>query len=255
MNYQQRLQRFIELANEGKSKNEIAEIIGVNRRAVLDYEKKTGIKTVKLVRKPNFNYHYFDEIDTEEKAYILGFIFADGYFESNERCLTFNINKRDIDLFDKIRDELLFKGEYAKSSTKNCIRLHLSSIHTVSALKKHGLSRNKTHKLKMPVLREDLYKHFLRGYFDGDGHVGKRQCTLVIGSKDFLDGFLSFMQSKFNNKIYFQKMNKYYRVQFNRRDHNIIDWLYEGANISLDRKMKSYVDNWENYTERIRSRG
>ena len=39
---------------------------------------------------------YFKNVDNEYKAYILGFIFADGYIEANERSLTFNINKKDI---------------------------------------------------------------------------------------------------------------------------------------------------------------
>ena len=148
MDYQDRLNLFVKLAKEGKSKDEIAEKIGVNRRAILDYEKKTGVKTIKLVRKPNFNQFYFDVIDTEQKAYLLGFIFADAYIDSSDRVLTFNINNKDIDLFEKIKKEIVYKGKYSKSSTKNCIRMYLSSVHLVEKLKEYGVTRNKTHKLK-----------------------------------------------------------------------------------------------------------
>lgn len=256
MNYQDKLSLYVKLAKEGKSKDAIATTIGVDRRTVLNYEKKTGVKTIKLTRKPNFNYHYFDLIDTEQKAYLLGFVFADGYIESNERCLTFNINKRDIDLFDKISDEVDYKGKYSKSSTKNCIRIYLSSVHLVGKLKEYGINRNKTNSLRMPKLdNEDLYRHFLRGYFDGDGHIGKRQCALVIGSHGFLRDFLSYLNGKFDNEIYHQTIGAYYRVQLNRRDHNIVEWLYKDNKIALKRKNKAYLENWSNYTERIRSIG
>ena len=44
----------------------------------------------------NLKEDFFEVIDSEEKAYFLGFLFADGYIENNEICCEINI--KDIDL-------------------------------------------------------------------------------------------------------------------------------------------------------------
>lgn len=249
------INKYIVLCNQGKTRNQIAEILGVTLRSVANYRITTGVEPASAKRKANLNEDYFSVIDTEEKVYILGFIFADGYLETDERTLTFNIHEKDLDILLKIKEALDCGNEVKKSSTKNCVRLHLSSVKLVSDLKKIGISRAKSATIQFPVLKESLYKHFIRGYFDGDGHIGNRQCALVIGSDSFYKGFNDYIKRVFNKELYTNDMGSYHRVQFNRRDHNIIKWIYKGSTIYLDRKYKRYLEYWDSYTERIRSRG
>lgn len=241
------LTRYIELCNQDKTRKEIAEELEVTPRSVSNYLKSTGIVPKSDKRKAKLNENYFSVINTEEKAYILGFIYADGYIETNERTLTFNISEVDLDIIYKIKKELKCENEIRKSSTKNCVRLYLSSIKLVADLKQVGVTRCKSLTIGFPKLRDDLIRHFIRGFFDGDGHIGNRQCALVIGSAKFLDGFDSIIFDKFGKKLYRNDMNNYCRVQFNRRDSDIIKWMYENSNIYLDRKYKKYIDCWENY--------
>ena len=254
MKNQDMIDKYIELCKEEKTINEIAEALGVTRRTITNYKKVTNIHPKSDKRKPKLDSMYFNEIDTEEKAYILGFIFADGYIESNERTLTININKRDIDLLEKVKKELKCENEIRNSSTKDCLRLHLSSIELVNDVSRFGIVRNKTFSLKFPKLRDELYRHFLRGYFDGDGSIGKHQCTLVVGSSDFLNELTSFIKNEFNQEVYTQKMGNYFRMVFNRKNHEIIKWMYKDSNIYLERKHNSYIKNWHSYTERVRSK-
>ena len=247
MNYQERLEKFKELCKANKTTKEIIETMNVDRKTINNYERKLGIKCKKDRKAPKLNKDFFKVIDDEYKAYILGFIYADGYIESNERTLTFNINKKDIDILNKIKLYTECENEIKKSSTKNCIRLHLCSKELVEDLKVLGVVRNKTNKISFPEIDFTLMRHFLRGYFDGDGHVGKRQCALVIGSEKMLCDFIRFIKEFFDKDLYYQKINNYYRVQFNRRDYKIINWLYNNSNIYLDRKYKSFQDNWLNY--------
>lgn len=247
MNYKCRLKEFELLCKEGKTIDEISKLMNVTKRTIFNYEKKTSLKCTRIVREPNLNKHFFKEINSEAKAYILGFIYADGYIESNERTLTLNINKKDKDILLKIKNEIGCTNEIRKSSTNNCIRLYLSSVDLVGDLKKIGISRSKTHTIKFPEIDEDLMRHFIRGYFDGDGHIGKRQCALVIGSEYMYNDFIKFIEYKFNKRLYSQNIGNYYRIQFNRCDYDIINWIYSNSNIYIDRKYKSFCDNWKNY--------
>ena len=238
---------FKELYESGMNLTEIAKSLNVCKKTITNYEKKLGVKCPRTERKPNLDDSFFNDIDNEYKAYILGFIFADGYIESNERTVTLNINSKDIDILLKIKKHLKCQNDIRKSSTSNCIRLYMSSINLVKSLNSLGVTRNKTYSLKMPSIENDLVRHFLRGYFDGDGHIGKRQCALVIGSKQMYEDFNNIIMNKFKKKLYCSSNDKYYRIQFNRSDFDIIKWLYDDCNIYLDRKYKAYIENWSNY--------
>lgn len=255
MKYNERLNKFKELVDKGYYREQILLEMGISRKTILNYEKKLNIKIKNKTRIPNFNSSYFKNVDNEYKAYILGFIFADGYIEANERSLTFNINKKDIDILNKIKKCMSSSGKIKKSSTKNCVRLHFCSIELVNDLRKYGVVKNKTKILKFPNIREDLYRHFLRGYFDGDGHIGKRQCALVIGSEYMFRDIISFLNKKFDTELHYSNKGSYYVINFNRCNCNIVKWMYENSNIYLDRKYKTFIENWSNYKETIRSRG
>lgn len=255
MKNQDMLDKYIELCKNEKTINEITEILGVTRRTITNYKKTTNVSPKSDKRKPKLDVDFFKKIDAEEKAYILGFIFADGYIESNNRTLTININKKDIAFLERVKKEMKCENEIRKSSTKGCVRLHLSSIELVNDVSKFGIVKNKTFSLKLPELQSELHRHFLRGYFDGDGYIGKHQCVLVVGSESFLTELTDYIKNKFGQEVYTQKMGNYYRMVFGRKNHEIIKWMYEGNNISLERKNNSYLENWHGYTERVRSRG
>ena len=62
--------------------------------------------------------HYFDIIDTEDKAYFLGFIYADGCLFRNE--LKINIHKQDIDILEKLK---LFMNSNSKIHFRDVLNL------------------------------------------------------------------------------------------------------------------------------------
>lgn len=248
MNKDERIKKYIELCELKYTYQEISKKLNISERTLRSYAKETNVKPRKIIRKANIDEDYFENIDTEQKAYILGFIFADGYIESNERTITLNISKKDIDVLYKIKENTRCGNEIKKSSTKNCIRLYMSSKKLIADLKKLGVTRNKSLSIEFPILRDDLYRHFLRGYFDGDGHIGIRQCALVVGSTKFLNGIDDLILKKFNKVVYRNNMGNYYRLQLNRKDVDIIKWIYEDSNIYLDRKYKEFLTHWSNYT-------
>ena len=66
----------------GKSLSEIALIAGCRFENIRSHLKRMQIscrKQEEAQRKMYLNQEFFNSIDTEEKAYVLGFLFADGY--------------------------------------------------------------------------------------------------------------------------------------------------------------------------------
>ena len=116
-------------------------------------------------------------IDTQEKAYLLGLIYGDGYNGGHKYCsykIMISSNNGDLELYEKL--QLLFPFFTLKTykSHPNMVYLvnHEKSLHL--DLKNLGMISNKTEldktgKFHFPDIREDLVHHFIRGYFDADG--------------------------------------------------------------------------------------
>ena len=141
----------------------------------------------KYERKYNVNNDYFSKIDTPEKSYILGFIYADGcnYISDDKKNCIINFTqlKKSVDILQKINFEL--NSEYPireynqKENNKIICTLNIRSKKMSEDLIKLGVTPKKSLFIKFPnnnIVPEKLVSHFIRGYFDGDGCVwnGKR---------------------------------------------------------------------------------
>lgn len=132
-----------------------------------------------------FNKEFFKVIDCEEKAYILGFIYADGYNSDRQVVLT-QLNQ-DKDILDKIKIALEADNEvatYYNYNGKESNKLAFSSVDFCDDLSKLNCVKNKSLTLSFPddtIVPDDLKRHFIRGYFDGDGCIwnGKRKKMIV----------------------------------------------------------------------------
>ena len=130
---------------------------------------------IKIVTQPRINKEvkedYFTNIDTERKAYFLGFIFADGCIYKNQ--LSLEIHVRDKDLLETFKKELSLNSKISIRKRENsetcCIRV--SSPQIANDLEKYGIIRNKTYQTThLPKIKESVLPHFIRGLIDGDGN-------------------------------------------------------------------------------------
>lgn len=135
--------------------------------------------------KRKIRHNFFKSIETEIQAYLLGFIMADGSVNEKRHTLTININKKDAELFKlfniispdayiheekNYESKATVRGKTVKNS--GSLRLCISSIVLIEDLKKLGVVENKTYsQLNIPNIPDNLIKHFIRGYFDGDGCI------------------------------------------------------------------------------------
>lgn len=236
----------------GKSITDIAKETNVNFGTIKYWEKKLNVNIPRhygAKRKNCFNLNFFSNIDNEDKAYILGFIMADGWINSNNRSLHIRIKADDAELLKKISEVLNNSTPLKSKKNGTQVELILCSEKLVKDLNKLGVTYNKTKTMHMPLLKsKELYRHFFRGYFDGDGYIGK-QSVLTVGSENFYNDFMKYLKREFDFVPWSQCKNGTYRINFNRRDFWFIDWLYKNSNLHLNRKFKSYLNNMPNKKE------
>lgn len=238
---------FEKQVKDNLSVNELSNKCNVTTATIRNYEKKHNMKLRrdKRVYKGSVNANYFQSIVNEEQAYILGFILADGSIGSNGMNVDIVVNKHDIDILDKIKEATSLKNDIKDKKNGEQKRIYLCSKQMCDDLSNYGIKRNKVSSTIFPKLEDDLYKHFIRGVFDGDGHVGKRQSCLVTDSIDFLKDMIAYLENVFDKKFYTRQLpNGSYAIQFNRSDKDFMDYIYKNSNIYLDRKKKAYKTYW-----------
>ena len=174
--------------NKNYRKIDIMKKFNISSRTYLSIMKEFGINS-KLKNRYTLNDDYFQEIDTPAKAYILGFIYADGYV-GNDKMNNLVIAVNDYEVVSFIKDELEFTGKikitkpggFPGSCSGYAIRI--SSAKLTSDLREIGLYDNKSKTLySLPEIDSSLFSHFVRGYFDGDGYVSSGITHINKGNK------------------------------------------------------------------------
>lgn len=139
------------------------------------------------------NDNIFDVIDTKEKAYWLGFLYADGYIGINNKklqiCLSI-VDEKQIDDFIKFVGDTLDKKRYYGPYKTSGKQVHYRTCNKtiIAGLVKHGCTNKKSHTIRFPQLStEEINISFLRGYYDGDGSSGKKLTAITCGSRLFFE--------------------------------------------------------------------
>lgn len=155
---------------------ELSEIYSVKRETIKNVLKFNNIKLKGHNRKYDFNQHYFDKIDSPDKAYFLGLIITDGY--NTGYGLEIGLQKEDKYILEKFKNIINYKGELnlVERNKKNpklsdLYRLRLSSLHLSNSLSNLGVIRKKSHHTYFPDIPEEFHSHFIRGCLDGDGSI------------------------------------------------------------------------------------
>lgn len=201
--------------------------------------------------------NYFGSISDERKAYWFGFICADGCVSKDGKYLVLELSSQDIDHINKFKYDInshhrvrvFFRNghEYARINI-GCTRLNFD-------LQKNGCVPNKSLRICFPhsVVPKRLIKHFIRGYYDGDGCLS---CTKRLTGKKagYAVNTLSFvgtyeMLSKIRDylpaQMTIRKEGNVYRMktQSVKNIYRNLEFLYNEANIFLDRKYSKYIEH------------
>ena len=249
--------------------SDISQMLNRTMSAVELKAKKLGLKKYPYT----CDYHYFDEIDTEEKAYWLGFLTADGWINKNDKnnagVTGIELQYGDINHLKKFNKSI--GGNYQITdrwkpctiSTKDkekkhhlcCIRIF--SLTMYNSLVDKGFTKDKSYDYHIPILRKDLIRHYVRGYFDGDGcftFTNKSfHINFVTASKALNNDLSQLLKSEGFSPVqsdYINDFNTYmYRLDMCRHNEKLkfLDWIYKDSNIYLDRKYKKYLKVKKHY--------
>jgi DNA invertase Pin-like site-specific DNA recombinase len=266
---QDKIERIIELYKRGVSAKQLGFKFGIDKRRVQKWASNNDILRNKndSHRFTEFNQHIFDVIDTPQKAYWLGFFYADAY--NCDITNTFSLTLAGIDYDHLVKltkfielpvekiivynpPEVLGENdaEYATCSVK------MYSKHVCSKMTELGCMRAKSFLIKYPEwLPKELNVHFIRGIIDGDGSiymknknnewkinlVSTKECLSKIEEIIMLETECSLKTnylSKTNNNTYI------FNTGGNQKVKKICDWLYKESapETRLDRKYQKYLD-------------
>ena len=256
---------YINNLNKNISLSTVAKLFKVNRGSLSKRLKDKGYEIINHQKEIKFNEHIFDSIDTEEKAYWLGFIFADGYISSsplnpNKKSVynfELSLKSEDIEHLNKfnifmghIKDNVKINNTTCNSKIFKRCRWSIANKHLWETLNSYGCTPRKSNTLQFPNKNifkdESLIRHFIRGYWDGDGCLSWKDknhlypCIEVVGTENFLKEILSYLnitstlQSRQNSKT------KQFSIS-NLKAFNISKYLYSNANIYLTRKYNIYL--------------
>lgn len=266
---------ILKKASEHYTNNDISIIncakkFKIGKNTLYNYLKeKDLIKSPGIYQKDiSYNEKFFDNIDTEEKAYWLGFIMADGYTRLNKKNnpaqTSIEISKKDIEILNAFKHSIN-SNHIIRERSRHTVTgkiseicsITISSEYLTSKLISYGVVPNKTY---IGYINEEIFNnneelifHYLRGYSDGDGTINKNKGNyvfkLVIKSESILNTITNWIKKYCNIepkiKLESDSLGSAYRLSIqNKKEYFIfLDKLYKNANIYLDRKYQIYLDH------------
>lgn len=182
-------QFVINLYNNNFKVGEIASKYGIHRATVQRILMRNGIELRKSTPDHFYNIEFFNQY-TPESCYWAGFIAADGYVRSDRNCVAVHLSIADYEHLEKLAFVTGFIGS-PKINKKACA-LTFNGEWYVKALEKNfGIKPQKTFDTNIPdMIPKHLVKHFIRGYFDGDGCVTNMKQYLHVS---FTSGSLTIL--------------------------------------------------------------
>jgi len=207
---------------------------------------------MKVFRKYSLNEEFFDELN-EKSCYWLGFLYADGFVRKRKSSeLRLKLKDSDKSHIERFIEDLGSNTpiKYYSDAKINCCYVSINSNKLVDRLFELGCVQNKTQKIRIPNISDNLINHFIRGYFDGDGSISRvknRPNSYVISicsNKKFIDDLY-----KFFNFGYVLNYDNYSVWKANKIDDIKLfrDFIYNNKETFLERKFSIFQSIDDNY--------
>ena len=251
----------------GSSTEELSKKYNCTTVNIRNLLKRRNIK----IRKSRYfaNFRYFNKIDTEFKAYILGFIYADGNLFNN--TLKIAISEKDKEILEKFKEDIKCNNPilFIKSNLKNRqdqVSLSITDVDLRNDLIDKGVIENKTFKIVFPSYNKvpkKLIHHFIRGYFDGDGcicvykvkfirnnhkYINTKCCINIVGTEQFLTELKKILENnniKCNSKLYKRHKERFNNIRTlvisgKQNCKSFYKFAYKDSNVFLSRKYERF---------------
>lgn len=267
VHYTEWIDKAEEMYKQGMKFYQIANELHIDRKVVSYRLKQLGyqadsryVRHVPVEKLRKYDYTYaetlFEKIDTEEKAYWLGYLYADGNVSERANTVSLALAKEDRERVESFRsffhlDDKKITKKIKRMNGKEFVSYEFSvtSKRIKEQLIALGCVPQKTFVTHFPgddIVPAELKHHFVRGYFDGDGHVGRSTTSVIsiemLGTKDFLDGYQKWLNIRYNELHSFKTTEIKHSMYGGFAAIYVLDLLYKDATTYLQRKHDDYLN-------------
>jgi hypothetical protein len=235
-----------------KTDDQIGKLFGVTGRSVGDWRRYYGIRTKPRVNKYTLDRDFFAKIDTQNKAYALGLLAADGSVARSGKQVSIALQVRDRHILYDLRrvmksDARVFdkaRGGFPGSGPRK--QIIFDSKKLVADLAQWGVVPGKSVTLRYPNIPLHLEGHFARGLFDGDGHIRAlpKKAFYFLGTSKLIDGLRAAIGLHTGIRLLKRRAKGCWKLSGYGLSAAVLHWMYRDATIFLRRKHRVYRDHW-----------
>lgn len=244
----------------GMSSLELGRKNNVVSGIIIKYLRKNNVAIksggAKEYRKHHVDKYFFRKEFGEKLLWVLGWIYSDGNVAKDFSNFNITCHTMDSEVFKKIEKHLNGENLLCWPKNQNICWLRVHSIEMANDLNNLGCIPNKSLVVKYPdfLKNDEQNLWFLRGIFEGDGHVSLKHkgrsanAEIACGSLDFLLSIRVFLNKLgISNKILENKNNNGKRILITNGIYEIerfMDAIYSNASpdCRMDRKYGVYLE-------------
>lgn len=221
-------------------------------------------------RKYSLDESFFSKINTEEKAYWLGFFSGDGTI-TDENRLKLRLAIKDKGHLKKFKEIVKWNGRDYFPKDQKALEVNFRSFKMVKDLARYFVTPRKTYTIKFPTIPKSLERHFIRGVFDADGCINKvvritkgksGQIYICYGGEFCIEGnkeFILALQFRLMELSLHRNSINYSGKTINRVRYGginqlkiIHNYLYKNASVFLERKKNLFEEILQHYRCQIK---
>lgn len=250
-------QDYSSLAELGRKYNcdtsSIKKILLSNNIQIRSRSEQTRYTNMK--RKKSCDENYFSKIDSYNKAWLIGFLAADGTIRKNINEIKIGLSTIDREILEKIKKEVKIERDILDYETSNGFavsELSWTSFQQKKDLSIYGVVNNKTYlENHLPSFDNDNYKlAYILGYFDGDGSISLTKenylrFRLCSYRDEILKDIKNFFEKKYNASVVICKdsTRQMYELSVSTKyAKNIFEDMYNLGSLKLNRKYQKYLE-------------
>lgn len=235
---------------------------GLSRKGLQEKYNISGTVIIRIFKEHNWEFRppscgkylvnedYFDEINTLDKAYILGLLLADGCNHEEEHTISLELQEIDKEIVDHVNKIINinrpiyyynYTGKY--NHVQGTYKMLCCNEHISKRLHDLGVVKNKSLILDYPnYLDQNLIPSMLRGYIDGDGWITKKTIGLMSSDKfcyaaqEQLKNDLGINCKVIDMKRHYNEHTKTLYVCNQDDKIKLAHYLYSDGNLKLQRK-------------------
>ena len=237
----------------------IAKAMGLYTEKVNKILKEANVEPISYSKRVNkdLKEDYFKTIDTDVKAYWLGWLITDGCISKNSIGMT--LQGRDLEILEKFQKDLGLKDRISPFN-KNYYRFAFCCKDMKDDLQQYGVISNKTFSVDIPNIDAKFYPALLRGCFEGDGWIlvsnrrGKPEYEFgFVGNEACVNSFNNLISELVGiPKKNVTKSNNMFRVRWSNKEEivRIFNVLYKDCGEhKLSRKYEKFLTIIQGNTE------